>query len=198
MKTMNVFIVEIDKPINDTIKTDNGLELFVDTRWDEFSNRCVEGKVVSSPLRLKNPVKKGDTLYFHHLVVMEGGQKLNDSENHYIVKTDPNFTISNQAFAYKNSDGDITPLFGWTLLTPDSEEKEPESTTIQLVELEERPVKTGIVALQCNELDELGIRVGDKVGFNKNMDYRVTIDGQEYYRVRAEDLLYVKEEIHND
>ena len=189
---MNVFIVEIDKPINDTIKTDSGFELFVDTRWDEFSHRCVEGKVVSSPLRLKNPVKEGDTLYFHHLVVMEG-QKLKDSENHYMVKTDPNFTISNQAFAYKGSDGEITPLFGWTLLTPAEEEKELESTAIQIEELEERPVKTGIVALHCKELDELGIKVGDEVGFKKNMDYRVTIDGQEYYRVRAEDLLYAKE-----
>jgi co-chaperonin GroES (HSP10) len=198
MKTMNVFIVEVDKPINDTIKTDSGFELFVDTRWDEFSHRCIEGKVVSSPLRLKNPVKEGDTLYFHHLVVLDGGQKLKGSENHYIVKTDPSFTINNQAFAYKSDDGEIRPLFGWTLLTPAKEEKELESSTIQLVELEERPVKTGIVALHCKELDELGIKVGDEVGFKKNMDYRLTIDDQEYYRVRAEDLLYVKEELHND
>ena len=51
MKTMNVFIVEIDKPINDTIKTDGGFELFVDTRWDEFSNSRGEGRVVATQIK---------------------------------------------------------------------------------------------------------------------------------------------------
>ena len=40
---------------------------------------------------------------------------------------------------------------------------------------------------------ELGVKVGDVVGFPKNMDYRIKIDGKEYYRTRAQDFLYVEE-----
>ncbi len=32
------------------------------------------------------------------------------------------------------------------------------------------------------------------MGFEKNRDYRIKIDGQEYYRTRAEDLMYIIEE----
>ena len=35
---------------------------------------------------------------------------------------------------------------------------------------------------------EMGLEPGDIVGFKQNRDYRLTIDGQEYYRTRAEDL----------
>ena len=41
------------------------------------------------------------------------------------------------------------------------------------------------------------MKEGDIVGFVKNADYRITIDGKEYYRTRKEDLLYVEESVHN-
>ena len=39
---------------------------------------------------------------------------------------------------------------------------------------------------------ELRAQVGDVVGFKENRDYRIKIDGKEYYRTRVEDLLYVE------
>ena len=42
MKTYNLFIVKLDKTMNDTIKTDSGLELYIDTRFDEFEHRVTE------------------------------------------------------------------------------------------------------------------------------------------------------------
>ena len=191
MKTMNLFVVKVDKPINDTMKTDGGLELFVDTRFNEFEHRQVFGEVVSAPLLIKNDVEPGDTLYFHHLVVVEGGQKIPWEENHYIVKCDKQFTIGNQAFAYKKKGSDeITPLFGWCLL--EEAEVEKEKTFIEIVNTEEDLPLTGIVSFDADCLKELDVKKGDEVGFAKNMDYRVNIDGKEYYRVRSEDLLYVK------
>lgn len=192
MKTMNLFVVKVDKPINDTMKTDGGLELFVDTRFNEFEHRQVFGEVVSAPLLIENDVEPGDTLYFHHLVVVEGGQKIPWEENHYIVKCDKQFTIGNQAFAYKKKGSDkITPLFGWCLL--EEAEVEKEESFIELVNTEENLPLTGIVSFDADCLKELDVKKGDEVGFAKNMDYRVNIDGKEYYRVRSEDLLYVKE-----
>jgi len=191
MKTMNLFVVKVDKPINDTMKTDGGLELFIDTRFNEFEHRQVFGEVVSAPLLIENDVEPGDTLYFHHLVVVEGGQKIPWEENHYIVKCDKQFTIGNQAFAYKKKGSDeITPLFGWCLL--EESEVEKEEAFIEIVNTEEDLPLTGIVSFDADCLKELDVKKGDEVGFAKNMDYRVNIDGKEYYRVRSEDLLYVK------
>ena len=45
MRTFDLFVVEIDKPINDTVTTKGGLELYVDNRFKEFENRVNEGPV---------------------------------------------------------------------------------------------------------------------------------------------------------
>ena len=47
----------------------------------------------------------------------------------------------------------------------------------------------------CEEGEEMGLEPGDIVGFKQNRDYRITIDGQEYYRTRAEDLYGVYVEV---
>jgi len=193
MRTLDFFVVDIPKRLNDTIRTQGGLELFVDTKFDEFSHRITEGEVVASPERYDIEVSSGDTLYFHHLVVVNDGQPLTGVENHYIVKCDKQFTLNNQAFAYKcKKTGEIHPLFGWTLLEAVDQEDEPASEIIEIVKIEEDPVRTGRVSFDCDELAELGVKKGDVVGFAKDMDYRIQIDDKEYYRVRAEDLLYVE------
>ena len=193
MKTVGVFIVKVEKPIKDTFTTKGGLELYIDTKFNEFEYRQTAGEVLSPPLRLNTGVSVGDTLYFHHLVVVEKGQRVTGTDDQYIVKCDPTYTIGNQAIAYKSKEtGEITPLFGWTLLRPYEQDNNEESGLIQVVSLKEKPVTRGVVAFDCPAIQELGIKVGDVVGFAKNMDYRVDIDGEELYRVRAEDLLYVK------
>ena len=194
MKTMNLFVVKVDKPINDTMVTEGGLELFIDTKFNEFEHRTVEGEVVSSPLLIDNDVQPGDTLYFHHLVVVEGGQKIPWEDNHYYVKCDKDFTISNQAFAYKKKGtDDIIPLFGWCLLEEAPVREIEKEALIEIVSLEENLPTTGVVSFEAECLNDLGVKPGDEVAFAKNMDYRVKIDSKEYYRVRSEDLLYVKE-----
>ncbi len=49
-----------------------------------------------------------------------------------------------------------------------------------------------MVAFDAPWLEELGLKKNDVVGFVKNADYRLMIDGEEYYRTRVEDLLYVE------
>lgn len=203
MKTLNLFVVELEKKINDTITTDSGLELFIDTRFEgsEFKYRVTEGPVVCSPIKHDTGVKKGDTLYFHHLVVLNEGQVLTGHDNHYIVQYDPDHTINNQAIAYKSKkSGHIYTLGGWALLKPVEEESEDDvkSDIIEVVKLTESPVRKACVAFNAPWVEELGLSVGDVVGIKKNRDYELTIDGKKYFRVRAEDILYVQEEVHND
>jgi len=191
MRTFNLFVVELEKTINDTITTSSGLELYVDNRFDEFKNRITEGPVVASPFKYKTGVKPGDTLYFHHLVVINEGQPLTGDDNHYLVKYDEDHAINNQAIAFKDSDtGDVHPLAGWSLLEPIEEEEVQESSIIEVVKLEEKLPTRGRVAFTSSGIEEIGLSVGDVVGFKENRDYRITIDGKEYYRTRVEDLLY--------
>jgi len=67
-----------------------------------------------------------------------------------------------------------------------------QSDLIEIVDLEDKLPTKAEVAYTCKEADEIGVSPGDIVGFKQNRDYRITIDGQEYYRTRAEDLMYVE------
>lgn len=193
MKTFDLFVVELKKLVNDTITTNSGLELYVDNRFNEFQNRVTEGPVVAVPFKYDTGVEVGDTLYFHHLVVINDGQPLTGEDNHYLVRFDPNNTVNNQAIAYKSAKtGEVHPLAGWSLLEGVEEHEEKESSIIEVVKLKEKPVTKGMVAFKAPWIDELGLKIGDVVGFKKNMDYRINIEGKEYYRTRAEDLLYVE------
>ena len=191
MKTFDLFVVEIKKRINDTITTSGGLELYIDNKFNEFKNRTTEAPVVAVPFKYDTGVEVGDTLYFHHLVVINDGQPLTGEDNHYLVRFDPRATVNNQAIAYRSAKtGEIHPLGGWSLLEAVEEEEEEKSSVIEVVELKERPVTKGKVSFAPPWVVQLGLEVGDVVGFKKNMDYRITIEGKEYYRVRSEDLMY--------
>ena len=193
MRTFDLFVVELKKTLDDTITTDSGLELYIDTRFNEFENRITEGPVVAVPFKYDTGVEVGDTLYFHHLVVINGGQPLTGEDDHYLVRYDPEHTINNQAIAYKSAKtGDIHPLAGWSLLERVEEREEKQSDIIDVVKLKDSPVTKGKVSFTPPWVEDLGLEVGDVVGFKKNMDYRITIEGTEYYRVRAEDLMYVE------
>ena len=197
MKTLDMFVVELEKQINDTISTDSGLELYIDTRFEgsEFNHRVTEGPVVSPPVKHDTGVQVGDTLYFHHLVVMNEGQVLTGQDNHYLVAYNPHHTINNQAIAYKSAkSGHIHPLAGWSLLEAvEQEELKTKSDVIEVVELKEKLPTKGRVAFTAPWIEDLGVKVGDVVGFKENRDYRIKIDGKEYYRTRTEDLLYVEQ-----
>ena len=201
MKTLDIFVLELEKKLNDTITTDGGLELYVDSRFNEFEHRVNEATVVCSPVKHNTGVEVGDTLYFHHLVVINDGQPLTGDDNHYLVRYDPSHTVNNQAIAYKSAkSGHIYSLGGWTLLSPVEEGPDPgdQSDLIELVKLTDSPVRKARVAFNAPWVEELGLSVGDVVGIKKNRDYELTIDGDKYFRVRAEDILYVEEEVHND
>jgi len=194
MKTLDLFVVELEKQLNDTMTTEGGLQLYVDTRFNEFEHRVTEGPVVSAPFKHNTGVESGDTLYFHHLVVLNEGQALTGHENHYLVRYDPNHTINNQAIGYKSSkSGHIHPLAGWALLEPVvQDELKTKSDVIEVIELKKSLPTKGRIAFTAPWVEELGLKAGDVVGFKQNRDYRIKIDGKEYYRTRTEDLLYVE------
>lgn len=197
MRTFNLFVVKIENRLKDTITSESGFELYVDAKFNDFKNRTTEAPVICVPFKYDTGVEIGDTLYFHHLVVLGGdnnGQIFTEEDNTYIVSYDPDHAISNQAIAYKSQkDGKIRCLTGWCLLkSVEQEELTLQSDLIEIVDLTEKLPTKAEVVYTCEEADEMGVAPGDVVGFKQNRDYRITIDGQEYYRTRAEDLMYVE------
>ena len=191
MKSLEHFIVEIDKELQNTIKTESGLELYIDTKYNEFEHRTTEGKILAPPAKYDTGAKAGDTVYFHHHVVINGGSPLCKEDNQYVVNYNDEHAAANQAIAYKDSStGEIHPIKGWSLLEPAPEDDSGPEGVIEVVELEEKPVTQGVVSFLSQDLEDLGLSVGDTVGFKKNRDYRIKIDGKEYYRVAVTELLY--------
>ena len=191
MKPLDLFVVHIDNKVQDTIKTASGFELYVDTKFDEFKHRTTEAEVVAVPCKFETGVKPGDTLYFHHLVVLNDGQPLTGEDKNYIVKYSPDIAVNNQAIAFKSKEtGEIKPICGWTLLESCEEDTDGPDTEIELVSLKEEPVLKGVVSFDTKYLKDLDVKKGDVVGFNKNMDYRIVIDEKEYYRVPTDRILY--------
>lgn len=193
MKSINNFIVKIDSTTQDKITTNSGLELYVDTKFNEFEHRTTEGEVLAIPNNRETPVEVGDKLYFHHHVVVDGGMPISELDKWYMVVYNPHHAAYNQAIAFKSKrTGEVHSIQGWALLDPPEaeKEKEVEEDQIKVVRLKENPVTTGVVSFPSKELDEIGVSNGDVVGFKKNRDYRIKIDGKEYYRVAVTELLY--------
>ena len=192
MKSPLNFIVKIDSTTNDKMKTDSGMELYIDTRFNEFDHRTTEGEVLAVPEKRDTPVEVGDTLYFHHHVVLNGGMPISELDKWYMVIYNPHNAAYNQAIAYKSKKtGKVNSIKGWCLLEPDQEDRErPVESEIEVVRLKETPVTTGVVSFPSKELDDLGVSDGDVVGFKKNRDYRIKIEDKEYYRVAVTELLY--------
>ena len=196
MRALNVFIVELDKLINDTINV-GGKELFIDTRFEmgEFNNRVNEGVVVSSPAKHDTGVDAGDTLYFHHHVVIQGGQKLfgeDYDDKNYICMYDPENIMANQAIAYKKKDtDDINVCGGWIIMEPHHPEKVQRSTVIEEVDLKEKKVSKGRLAFESEGSKELGIDLKEIVAFKEGIAYPFKIDGKDYIRVSKEMVDYV-------
>jgi co-chaperonin GroES (HSP10) len=161
--------------LNDTIKTAGGLELYLDPKYDEFKHRVNEGEVVASPLKHDTGVEVGDTLYFHHHVVINKGQP------------------ASQAFAYKSKEtGEVRALSNWAILEYVEEEDEVKSDLIEIVKLEESTVRKGRLSFENDRSDQMGLKKGDVVGIMRKADYRFRLDDKEYYRTRLDDMLYVE------
>ena len=94
----------------------------------------------------------------------------------------PDQTIINQAIAYKSQKLKDLHSYGWALLTPVEADAEPgqQSDLIEVVKLEESPVRKARIAFDAPWLEELGVFSGDVGGIKKNRDYEITIDDVKY------------------
>lgn len=188
IKPLDVFIVHIPKRINDTIEV-GGVQMYVDNRFNEFEHRVNEGEVIATPYKYDTGVSVGDTLYFHHHVVINDGQPLTGHDDTYVVRYDHKHTVNSQAIAFKDEYDQVFSLSGWVVLSPVDPDT-VKSEQILTVDLSEKRYVRGQIAFPFVGMHDTDLMIGDVVGFPPNRDYTFEIDGETYFRVRKEDLLY--------
>lgn len=190
MRSLYDFFVKLPKAFNDEMKIGD-TSIYIDPKWNEFENRKQSAEVVAVPEKYDTPVKVGDTIYFHHHVVISGngnGQVVDGDV--YCVRFDPNNGHGTQAYAYKCQDtGKIELLSDWIFLRPEEQEKEEVTESGIIIALEEPEYNQfGYVLYDSPAVQQLGLKAGDKVMIMKNADYRMEIEGQEVYRVHMDHI----------
>tara|TARA_B100000902_G_scaffold392752_1_gene445663 strand:- start:7073 stop:7663 length:591 start_codon:yes stop_codon:yes gene_type:complete len=176
MQSLFEYIISTENRYNNTIDVE-GKELVVNTEVTErdymFVNRI--GKIVKLPLYNNSELKENDEVIVHHNVFrrwidVEGIQKNSSSflnENEYLVSDD-------QIFAYKRNNKwkslpnfcFVKPLYKknkWALKTDEN--------------------LLGILTYSNSKLNQLGVSIGDVVGFTPDSEYEFNIEGEKLYRI---------------
>jgi co-chaperonin GroES (HSP10) len=157
----------------------------------------MEGEVIAIPEKFKVPVSVGDTLYFHHHVVIEPPQVIDKEKDIYYVTINPEEPILSQAYAFKSKEtGEISPLQNWVFIKPVEQEAEFKSNILHIYREKEDPNKEGEIAFDSEAVIDLGLKKGDRVFFQRDADYEMELDGNKYWRMNTSMLTYAK--VHND
>lgn len=189
MKSIHGFIVHIPKRFKDTIKV-AGMDFFLDPKFDEFGNRICEGEIVSLPIGYTGDASVGDILHFHHHVVLN--DKLSLGEDLFLVMH--NAFGGGHAYAYSRN-GSVSMIDDWVFLKAIDASGFREVNGIIINQEKDDHGDEGEVAFDSHELQQLGIFAGDTVGFSKNSDYEIEVCGSKYWRMRTDDINYLRRSV---
>ena len=191
MKPLKDFIVYVPERVNETKKIGD-IEIYIDTKFNEFEHRVMHGEVMGVPQKYKTDVEVGDTLLFHHHVVIT--PQVVDQKHHlYQVLFDPNGGFSSQAYAVKKKDtGEVIALGDWVFLEPIRPEAKLKSDLLEIVSYDTPRNEKGKIKYASDKIKEHGLEVGDTVFFQKDADYEMLIDNQTLWRMLVQHLMVVE------
>ena len=159
------------------------------SKLNEFEHRVNSAEITGCP---KGFDCIGDTLYFHHHVVME--QMYNIGDDLYLVNYDAEGGYGNHAIAIENKAGNISMLGDWCFVAPPLDSEEETSPSGIILSIEEEPELEGELLYLPPDSEWIGTESGDMVGYTKNSEYEMELKGgDKVYRMRTTELVYVKE-----
>lgn len=181
MRSVYDFIV---KPIGEryaNTKKIEGKELILNTKIEswKFVNRFAE--VVSTPLAVSTPIKKGDIIIMHQNVFrrfynMQGKQT--NSRSYF--KDDLYFASVDQVYLYKRSNT-WKSINDRCFIIPIKE--------TELLMNNKEANNIGILKIGNSSLEELGITPGHTVTFKAGSEWEFNIDGERLYCMKSNDIL---------
>lgn len=191
VRSIHKFIIRVEKTHNDRLKSDSGLDLWVDNRYNEHLHRAHFGTVISAPKNCQH-VRKGAKIWFHHNVTKLLSPQRIAKDVYYMTYNDTlEDSINNHAIAYEKEDGSIESLGWFILVKPTGTTEGLKSEAIQIVNLKNLKEDIGeIVYANQRTLDYFQLKIGDKICYQKSSRYEVDINGDKLFRIRAQTALY--------
>lgn len=181
MKSLYNYIISTNDRYNNKTSVD-GKELILNTeiteRDYEFVNRI--GTVISTPINIKTPIKKGDQVIIHHNVFRRWYDVRGNERNSGNYIDEDRYSVSpDQLFAYKQN-GEWHCLNMYCFVEP------LENEDIWSTESEQKLL--GVLTYTNDYLSSLGLSCGDIVGFTPESEYEFNIDDKKLYRILSTDI----------
>ena len=181
MKSLYNYIISTNDRYNNKTSVD-GKELILNTeiteRDYEFVNRI--GTVISTPINIKTPIKKGDQVIIHHNVFRRWYDVRGNERNSGNYIDEDRYSVSpDQLFAYKQN-GEWHCLNMYCFVEP------MENEDIWSTESEQKLL--GVLTYTNDYLSSLGLSCGDIVGFTPESEYEFNIDDKKLYRILSTEI----------
>jgi len=189
--------IELEKETENTHILSDGTELWLDTELEKFQHARQYGIVKYPTLNPRKQfddgieLQSGEKVYFHHFVCDERINKL------ISVASDSNITKEKIYQAYIDQvycvirDEKIIMLQDYVFVEPIYEDDSQYVTSSGIYLKAEKEVmkEKGIVRHINKFSEDLGIKVGQKVIFQKSCNYEMEVEGKKYYRMRNENIV---------
>lgn len=184
----DIVLIELEKETEDSTVLSNGTELWLDTEIDRLWHARQHGIVrFAAPHSIKRvedniQLVDGDKVYFHHFVINETIEL--DGDTFYKANI-------NQIYALER-DGKIIMLQDYIFVEPVTNGDQIETESGIIIGQEEEITNQGIVK-HVNQFTEkvIDMKVGDRILFKKNSNYKMNVGDNKYYRMRDYDALAV-------
>lgn len=175
----------IVKPLNgkryDNVRKYGDKEFIISSSQEDHTVTNRFAVVHALPLDYSGEIRVGDTVVVHHNVFriyydMSGQER--SSSSHY--KGDVFLVDHDQLFLYKRGDSDWEAPFPYCFIEPVKKEQ----SLLHTSGIEQELVGT-IAYIPENKL---GLNQGDKISFQKDMEYEFRIDGRKLYRMKLHNI----------
>lgn len=165
----------------------NGKEIYIDNAFNHATLVNQDAIVYSWGKNTKG-YKKGDKVYCHHFI-REGAQKIKFDNIEYTYLSD------NHVFCIIRND-EIIMRKDFVLVEPAKElEKDYKTSSGIYLKPNREEIKAwGYIRALNKGTKEIGLKEGDYVHFLKGGEYRITIEGKEYFKMSNKHLLAIKNE----
>lgn len=195
MKGIKDFIIQLDKPYSETIKTESGLELYGDKRWspERMSNRI--GIVQETPFNHKTPIQIGYEVLIDPTILYEQMYHLTHGVQQSIFLLDRNKSLykiePNMIVLYReNKDSEWKGYLENGLYEIPKKEKIEHKTIhgIIIPKTAQKQQENTIAYLVFGN-EELGLEKGVKVLVDDCGGIEFYLEGKSYWWFRNRDLI---------
>ncbi len=186
---LDLYYIRADASLETRHTMTGGQEIYIEKDFNPYERAVQFGEIVHCPMRISNnllyevDLRPGDKIYFHHFVVQEDNFDEINGEKLYRCMYNNIFCVVR--------DGEIIPVQDWVFLTPVLEPEENYKTKSGIILKTERKTlrNIGEVQFMCKRAEQWGLKKGDQVYWMNDSDYKIKVEGKEYWRMSLRRIL---------